>query len=155
MNAFFYPSKRGINFAKIRGFKVTDYTLFPAHPSGLPSGPSSGPSFRSSSRFSFPAFLPALPFGPSTRSSSRPLRPVLLPAPPPGLLPGPPHGPPSRPARPVSGAVLLPTPAVPSSRPSPPSRRATLFFGEEDDGWARNFINFLILEKEGQTRFLQ
>ena len=25
MNAFFYPSKRGINFAKIRGFKVTDY----------------------------------------------------------------------------------------------------------------------------------
>ena len=26
MNAFFYPSKRGINFAKIRGFKVTDYT---------------------------------------------------------------------------------------------------------------------------------
>ena len=27
MNAFFYPSKRGINFAKIRGFKVTDYSL--------------------------------------------------------------------------------------------------------------------------------
>ena len=27
MNAFFYPSKRGINFAKIRGFKVTDYRL--------------------------------------------------------------------------------------------------------------------------------
>ncbi|MBQ7467743.1 MAG: hypothetical protein IJS75_02650, partial [Bacteroidales bacterium] len=27
MNAFSYPSKRGINFAKIRGFKVTDYTL--------------------------------------------------------------------------------------------------------------------------------
>ena len=26
MNAFFYPSKRGINFAKIRGFKFTDYT---------------------------------------------------------------------------------------------------------------------------------
>ena len=26
MNAFFYPSKRGINFAKIRGFKVTDYS---------------------------------------------------------------------------------------------------------------------------------
>ena len=26
MNAFSYPSKRGINFAKIRGFKVTDYT---------------------------------------------------------------------------------------------------------------------------------
>ena len=26
MNAFFYPSNRGINFAKIRGFKVTDYT---------------------------------------------------------------------------------------------------------------------------------
>ena len=26
MNAFFYHSKRGINFAKIRGFKVTDYT---------------------------------------------------------------------------------------------------------------------------------
>ena len=25
MNAFSYPSKRGINFAKIRGFKVTDY----------------------------------------------------------------------------------------------------------------------------------
>ena len=25
MNAFFYHSKRGINFAKIRGFKVTDY----------------------------------------------------------------------------------------------------------------------------------
>ena len=25
MNAFFYPSKRGINFAKIRGFKFTDY----------------------------------------------------------------------------------------------------------------------------------
>ena len=25
MNAFFYPSNRGINFAKIRGFKVTDY----------------------------------------------------------------------------------------------------------------------------------
>ena len=27
MNAFFYPSKRGINFAKIRGFKVTDYKV--------------------------------------------------------------------------------------------------------------------------------
>lgn len=27
MNAFFYPSKRGINFAKIRGFKVTDYSM--------------------------------------------------------------------------------------------------------------------------------
>ena len=27
MNAFFYPSKRGINFAKIRGFKFTDYIL--------------------------------------------------------------------------------------------------------------------------------
>ena len=26
MNAFFLPSKRGINFAKIRGFKVTDYS---------------------------------------------------------------------------------------------------------------------------------
>ena len=26
MNAFSLPSKRGINFAKIRGFKVTDYT---------------------------------------------------------------------------------------------------------------------------------
>lgn len=26
MNAFFYPSKRGINFAKIRGFKFTDYS---------------------------------------------------------------------------------------------------------------------------------
>ena len=26
MNAFSYPSKREINFAKIRGFKVTDYT---------------------------------------------------------------------------------------------------------------------------------
>ena len=25
MNAFFLPSKRGFNFAKIRGFKVTDY----------------------------------------------------------------------------------------------------------------------------------
>ena len=29
MNAFFYHSKRGINFAKIRGFKVTDYTQTP------------------------------------------------------------------------------------------------------------------------------
>ena len=29
MNAFFYPSKRGINFAKIRGFKVTDYKKRP------------------------------------------------------------------------------------------------------------------------------
>jgi len=27
MNAFFSPLKRGINFAKIRGFKVTDYRL--------------------------------------------------------------------------------------------------------------------------------
>ena len=27
MNAFSYPSKRGINFAKIRGFKVTDYRV--------------------------------------------------------------------------------------------------------------------------------
>lgn len=27
MNAFFYPLNRGINFAKIREFKVTDYTL--------------------------------------------------------------------------------------------------------------------------------
>ena len=27
MNAFSYPSKRGINFAKIRGFKVTDYNV--------------------------------------------------------------------------------------------------------------------------------
>ena len=26
MNAFFFPLKRGIDFAKIRGFKVTDYT---------------------------------------------------------------------------------------------------------------------------------
>ena len=25
MNAFFFPLKQGINFAKIRGFKVTDY----------------------------------------------------------------------------------------------------------------------------------
>jgi hypothetical protein len=27
---FFLPSKRGFNFAKIRGFKVTDYTSAPA-----------------------------------------------------------------------------------------------------------------------------
>ena len=32
MNAFFYPSKRGINFAKIRGFKVTDYSIQYLHP---------------------------------------------------------------------------------------------------------------------------
>ena len=31
MNAFFYPSKRGINFAKIRGFKVTDYNSRGTH----------------------------------------------------------------------------------------------------------------------------
>ena len=30
MNAFFSPLKRGINFAKIRGFKVTDYSWYPA-----------------------------------------------------------------------------------------------------------------------------
>ena len=48
---------------------------------------------------------------------------------------------------PASFPVLLP--------PRPPFLPPTLFFGEEDDGWTRNFINFLILEKEGQTRFLQ
>ena len=64
---------------------------------------------------------------PSARSSFPALRPVFFPA--------------LRTARP-------PAPALPSSR-------ATLFFGEKADGWARNFINFLILEKEGQTRFLQ
>ena len=36
MNAFFYPSKRGINFAKIRGFKFTDYTAAKGAPSGSP-----------------------------------------------------------------------------------------------------------------------
>ena len=30
MNAFFIPSNRGINFAKIRGFKVTDYKCLAA-----------------------------------------------------------------------------------------------------------------------------
>ena len=36
MNAFSYPSKRGINFAKIRGFKVTDYRgRLPALRAGL------------------------------------------------------------------------------------------------------------------------
>ena len=68
---------------------------------------------------------------PSFRSSFPFLFPVLFPAHPSGPLPGP-----------------LPAPSLPSSR-------ATLFFGKEADGWTRNFINFLILEKEGQTRFLQ
>ena len=77
---------------------------------------------------------------PSFRSSYRLLLPVLLPAPLPGLPPDPPILPPGHPSPP---------------RPALPSSRATLFFGEEDDGWTRNFINFLILEKEGQTRFLQ
>ena len=39
MNAFFYPSKRGINFAKIRGFKFTDYTLLRHSKSVGPSAP--------------------------------------------------------------------------------------------------------------------
>ena len=42
MNAFFYPSKRGINFAKIRGFKVTDYNIrrraIPISPRGERNG---------------------------------------------------------------------------------------------------------------------
>ena len=54
------------------------------------------------------------------------------------------------------GMGAVPNPVVnPILIPALPSLRATLFFGKEDDGWARNFINFLILEKEGQTRFLQ
>ena len=64
----------------------------------------------------------------------------------------------SRPsARSSSRPSFRSSPAPPGhpSRPALPSSRATLFFGKEADGWTRNFINFLILEKEGQTRFLQ
>lgn len=38
MNAFFYPSKRGINFAKIRGFKVTDYIIRRRYEGGVGRG---------------------------------------------------------------------------------------------------------------------
>ena len=65
--------------------------------------------------------------------SEDPLRPVIFPAHPSCPLSDPPPGPPG----------------------PPPIRPLTLFFGKGADGWARNFINFLILEKEGQTRFLQ
>ena len=46
MNAFFYPSKRGINFAKIRGFKVTDYSraLRSRHPCRLQPAPPTLPA---------------------------------------------------------------------------------------------------------------
>ena len=103
-------------------------------------------------------FLPVL--FPALRSvifpaSSRPSFPVFLPASFPALFPAHPPGP-------LSGHLPGPPPghlAGPSFRSSyrPPSSpaRATLFFGKEADGWTRNFINFLILEKEGQTRFLQ
>ena len=39
MNAFSYPSKRGINFAKIRGFKVTDYIWGRGWPFDSAQGP--------------------------------------------------------------------------------------------------------------------
>ena len=60
-------------------------------------------------------------------------------------------------SRPFARSSFRSSPAPPGhpSHPALPSSRATLFFGKEDDGWPRNFINFLILEKEGHTRFLQ
>ena len=70
------------------------------------------------------------------------LRPVLLPVLRPVLLP-------AHPSVPLPGHPPGPLPDAPPALPALPLSRATLFFGEEADGWARNFINFLILEKEG------
>ena len=111
------------------------------------------PCRRPVGRLPLPGPSPAPPSGPLSDPPPGPLTgllPVLFPAHPSGPLTGLLSGP-------LTGLLSGPPPARPSPPPRPalPSSRATLFFGKEDDGWPRNFINFLILEKEGQTRFLQ